>query len=149
MGMHLHLFSNTFRKRKYVIRFNRMADPLDILLGYIFGPEPPEDVLVAQLSGILKTALDEIISYKTGRKNQQKFLQQSQSTRTALETLINAIQRAIRTYKEIKEGISRASTDQLSLVSNKSCTYTDSESDLKEKISSLRRPPRKSTIMEN
>lgn len=145
--MHLYEFSNTFRKRKYVIRFHRMADPLDILLGQIFAPAPPEDVLIAQLSGILKTALDELLSYKAGRKNQQTFLQLSQRTRTALETLINTIQGAMRAYKEITEGTSGSATSGNKLQT--SCVTFEPYESLKEKISSLRRPPRKSTVMEN
>lgn len=142
-------FSNQFRKEKYAHYFFVMADPMDQLFEFIVSPKPPEDVLVATLSGSLKTSLNLLTARKNGKHKNAEFMQLSGRVNDGLGTFITSLQDAIRRNAELKEDsdIERKKSTGAKKNVNRRKTHVDSDPMLLKKIDRLRDPPSKPTVL--
>lgn len=127
-------FSSRFRNIKYVIYFRTMIDPLKVFLNTLYEKQPPEDVMVATLSGCIKSSLSLLILKKSGKNRLQEFSNYSRDSKKAVQQFVTSLQRAIRYSKEEKkknaltaEGnlIRRTSTALTHDMGKKSVTGTD------------------------
>lgn len=95
----LHSFSAEQRHVKYAEVFLVMADPLDSFLSVLHSSQPPQDVMVATLSGCLRTLLQQLMSKKTGLRGNAKFTLYCQQVSMSLTKFVGLLQEALRAYQ--------------------------------------------------
>lgn len=137
-------FSQQFRKQKYAEHFLTMADPCEALLDLITASHPPEDVLVATLSGSLKTILNQIILKKSGKAKVKQFGEATNNTNNALQKFVHSLQSAIRKYEYNPEKQERIENSPRSAL-----THLETVDELRIRIKRLRQPPCKRTFKDN
>jgi len=132
----LYAFSADERHIKYAEIFLVMADPLDSFRALMTSPQPPQDVMVATLSGCLRTLLQQLMSRKTGLRGNKKFTQHCQQVSMALAKFVSLMQEALRAYQSRPpEQASRHSEVKMGL------TNLLSQEELRNMINDLREIP--------
>ena len=103
----VHSFHAVFGTGKYSPLFTKLVIPLEELLEVLQRFSPPEDVMVATLSGVIQTAFDELRLSKGGRKNMRQFSNCLVSSEKSLTTFIHALQGGIRQWAVLKSAATR------------------------------------------
>jgi len=96
----LHAFAQAFRSAKYAEMFLSMASPVQALLLMLRMDDPPQDVMIATLSGCITTQLDQITHCKSGRRKQTEFLTHIKAVSVTLTKLVAGLQEGIRLDKK-------------------------------------------------
>mmetsp|Transcript_22512 Transcript_22512/g.39801 ORF Transcript_22512/g.39801 Transcript_22512/m.39801 type:complete len:409 (-) Transcript_22512:271-1497(-) len=95
----IYIFHKNFPKPKFAAAFQKLALSLEELLRVINKTEPPSDVMVATISGVMQTQLEELRILKSGRQNHLEYAKHMGACGKNLVSFINELQQGIRTYE--------------------------------------------------